>query len=88
MNDRSDQGSNEEFVHMRNLLDQSLASAIDESCYHTGGILQEAMRYAVMSGGKRIRPILTIAVYQLFHRDSKTEHCLPHVRLNSCIPPR
>lgn len=34
------------------------------------------MKYSLMAGGKRIRPILTIATYQLFKQD--IEKCMPY----------
>lgn len=39
-------------------------------------ILNEAMEYSLMAGGKRLRPILTLATYQLFKQD--IEKCLPY----------
>lgn len=37
-------------------------------------ILNESMEYSLMAGGKRLRPILTIATYQLFKEDY--EECM------------
>lgn len=37
-------------------------------------ILNESMEYSLMAGGKRLRPILTIAAYQLFKEDY--EECM------------
>lgn len=39
-------------------------------------MLYQAMKYSVMAGGKRIRPILVIATYQLFKED--IEKCMPY----------
>ena len=39
-------------------------------------ILNEAMEYSLISGGKRLRPILVIATYQLFKAD--VEKCIPY----------
>ncbi len=39
-------------------------------------ILNQAMEYSLNGGGKRIRPILTIATYQIFKQDIKT--CFPY----------
>ncbi len=33
-------------------------------------LLQEAMEYSILAGGKRIRPILTLATYEAFRKDS------------------
>lgn len=38
--------------------------------------LREAMRYSLLAGGKRIRPILMFATYRLFKEDY--EKCLPY----------
>lgn len=39
-------------------------------------ILNKAMEYSLMAGGKRLRPILVIATYQLFKQD--IEKCMPY----------
>ena len=39
-------------------------------------VLNESMEYSLMAGGKRLRPILVIATYQLFKNDIKK--CLPY----------
>lgn len=39
-------------------------------------MLYQAMKYSVMAGGKRLRPILVIATYQLFSED--IEKCMPY----------
>ena len=39
-------------------------------------ILNEAMEYSLMAGGKRLRPILVIATYQLFKQD--IQKCMPY----------
>lgn len=38
--------------------------------------LNQAMEYSLMAGGKRLRPILVVATYQLFRSD--IERCLPY----------
>ena len=38
-------------------------------------LIVEAMRYSLLAGGKRLRPILCIAAYEMF--ESKTEEILP-----------
>ena len=38
--------------------------------------LNQAMEYSLMAGGKRLRPILVVATYQLFQSD--IERCLPY----------
>lgn len=39
-------------------------------------ILNNSMEYSLMAGGKRIRPILVIATYEIFKKD--TEKCMPY----------
>ena len=39
-------------------------------------ILYESMNYSLLAGGKRIRPILVLATYQLFKKDYKI--CMPY----------
>lgn len=39
-------------------------------------ILNESMEYSLIAGGKRIRPILVVATYQLFKQD--IEKCMPY----------
>jgi len=38
--------------------------------------LNESMEYSLMAGGKRLRPILTVATYELFKKE--VEECLPY----------
>lgn len=37
----------------------------------------ESMRYSLSSGGKRVRPILSVLTYQMFNEDSSYERVLP-----------
>lgn len=39
-------------------------------------ILNQSMEYSLMAGGKRLRPILTLATYQLFKQD--LDKCMPY----------
>ena len=39
-------------------------------------ILNESMEYSLMAGGKRLRPILVLATYEMFRKDF--EKCLPY----------
>lgn len=39
-------------------------------------MLNQAMEYSLMAGGKRLRPILVIATYQIFKQD--IEKCMPY----------
>ena len=38
--------------------------------------LNESMQYSLMAGGKRLRPILVVATYQIFKQD--IENCMPY----------
>ena len=40
------------------------------------GVLNESMEYSLMAGGKRLRPILVIATYEIFKQD--IEKCIPY----------
>ena len=39
-------------------------------------VLNNAMEYSLMAGGKRLRPILVISTYQIFRED--IENCMPY----------
>lgn len=39
-------------------------------------VLNESMEYSLMSGGKRLRPILVLATYEIFNQDSNK--CIPY----------
>lgn len=39
-------------------------------------VLNNAMEYSLMAGGKRLRPILVLATYKLFKEN--IEECLPY----------
>ena len=39
-------------------------------------ILNNSMEYSLMAGGKRLRPILVIAAYEIFKQDTKK--CMPY----------
>lgn len=39
-------------------------------------VLNSAMEYSLMAGGKRLRPILVIATYKLFKEN--IEECMPY----------
>ena len=39
-------------------------------------VLNKSVEYSLMAGGKRLRPILVMATYEIF--DSKIEKCLPY----------
>ncbi len=47
-------------------------------CMNRNGVIQEAMRYSVKAGGKRLRPIILLEVCRLFSQDEsvlKTAEC-------------
>ncbi len=41
-------------------------------------VLNEAMEYSLMAGGKRLRPILVLATYELLSNMSNYEVCIPY----------
>lgn len=47
---------------------------INENCYEK--ILNQAVEYSLMAGGKRLRPILVLETYKLFKEDY--EKCMPY----------
>lgn len=61
-----DQYLNRQTVRLEAALDRFLPPADQNPA-----VLHEAMRYSVLNGGKRIRPILTIAVCDMFGGDSE-----------------
>eukprot|EP00466_Bigelowiella_natans_P016548 jgi/Bigna1/53420/estExt_Genewise1Plus.C_190127 len=56
------------------VVDAALESSIKSGCKETDKIC-EAMRYSLMAGGKRIRPVLTIAACEMFG-GRKQEDCM------------
>ncbi|MEW6087773.1 MAG: polyprenyl synthetase family protein [bacterium] len=54
----------------RKAVDKALKTYLPKSSEYPPRI-HEAMNYSVFSGGKRIRPVLAMAVYELFDKDSK-----------------
>ncbi len=65
----------EELKKYQKLINYELETYIkDEECYEK--ILNNSMEYSLMAGGKRIRPILLLATYQLFKKN--IEKCIPY----------
>jgi geranylgeranyl diphosphate synthase type II len=62
------------FAERTSLIDRSLVRYFKKSS-QTPTTLNQAMRYGVFSGGKRFRPVLTLAVGELFH--AKIQALLP-----------
>lgn len=64
----------EELKNYQNYIDEKLDEYFkDDNTYEKR--LRESMRYSLLAGGKRIRPILMFATYRLFKEDF--ERCLP-----------
>lgn len=64
----------EELKKYQNYIDEKLDEYFkDDNTYEKR--LRESMRYSLLAGGKRIRPILMLASYRLFKEDY--EKCLP-----------
>ena len=49
----------QEYARLLGLVNDALDSCFNESCKQAE--LLEAMRYSLLAGGKRIRPVLTLA---------------------------
>ncbi len=54
-------------LRVENVLNNAIPKAEDEPC-----LLHKAMRYSVLGGGKRIRPLLVYATGECFNIDKKT----------------
>ena len=65
----------EELKKYQNIVEKELQKYIrDKSCPESK--LNESMEYSLISGGKRLRPILILATYRLFRKD--IERCMPY----------
>ena len=65
----------DELERYRNIVNNELKKRLKkEECPEK--ILNESMEYSLMAGGKRLRPILVIATYELFEQN--IEKCLPY----------
>ena len=65
----------EELKKYQNIVEKELQKYIrDKSCPESK--LNESMEYSLISGGKRLRPILILATYRLFRKD--IEKCMPY----------
>jgi geranylgeranyl diphosphate synthase type II len=69
MHDREYQDTALELHAMRRLVEKGLASAVEDATALRGGVLRDAVEYAVLPGGKRIRPLLCLAVCHIFRPD-------------------
>lgn len=67
----------EELAKYQNIINENLENWIKkEKCPEE--ILNQAMEYSLMAGGKRLRPILTMATYKLFCDNDNIEECIPY----------
>ena len=67
--------SKDELEKYKNIVDNELQKYLEKKeCPEK--ILNESMEYSLMAGGKRLRPILVIATYELFEQN--IEKCLPY----------
>lgn len=65
----------EELKKFQNIVEEELQKYIkDKNCPE--GKLNESMEYSLISGGKRLRPILILATFKLFKDDYKI--CMPY----------
>ncbi len=58
----------EQIEKYQQLVDQSLDQYLEKE-NDENDILYESMRYSVFAGGKRLRPILVMASYELFDQE-------------------
>lgn len=63
-----------ELKEYQNYIDEKLNEYFNEDNNYEKR-LRESMRYSLLAGGKRVRPILMLATYKLFREDF--ERCLP-----------
>ena len=64
---------------LRGLVDDYLAALRFSAGPATAG-LDEAMRYSLLAGGKRIRPVLALATARAAGRRARTRCCRPRRR--------
>ncbi len=71
----------EKVILVNNILDEILPAS-----EHAGSI-EEAVRYSVLNGGKRLRPIMLLEAFRLFCADKETEKLLayPFAAAMECI---
>ena len=59
----------------KKLIDEKILSLLPEESAYPESI-HKAMRYSLLAGGKRLRPILVIAATEAIGGDLKAVHCL------------
>lgn len=59
-----------ELEKVRNIIDQELLKSLPKKISYADKIF-DSMHYSIFSGGKRLRPILTLKTYELFKNDFK-----------------
>ena len=57
------------YATRKKLVDARLMDILSASGYEDNGVLTDALRYTILSTGKRIRPIFMLAIYELFDDD-------------------
>ncbi|BEP28997.1 polyprenyl synthetase family protein [Helicovermis profundi] len=58
--------NDEKFVKLKTIIEKELLNVFPSNLDSYQQLITDAMKYSLISGGKRIRPILAIAVFELF----------------------
>lgn len=59
----------QQYARLLLLIEQALPQALPEQAIDSGGLVVDAARYSLLAGGKRVRPILTLATAELLGLD-------------------
>lgn len=62
----------EKLPHIEKALDESVVSKEKETAH-----IVEAMKYSLLAGGKRIRPVLCLAACEMFTKDGSFDAAMP-----------
>lgn len=62
---------NQYYKSRKKQIDGRLKLLVDQTDFTRSDNLSKALRHTLLAGGKRIRPMLTIAIYELFRKDYK-----------------
>lgn len=67
-------------------VDDALETCLDSETNDRTSTITSSMRYSLLAGGKRIRPILSIAAFELFSSNVSTRSTNPIERLDPIMP--
>jgi len=57
---------NEQYEYLRHAIEETLENVVPQDVPQP---LRDAMRYSLLAGGKRLRPVLLLAAYAMLHKD-------------------